>query len=267
MSPWIAVALGLGLAVAAPSEADLLAAIRKGDAAAVKALLDQGVSANAKYRYDRSALSFAADRGQVEVVRLLLDRGADPNAKDTFYKMTALSAAAEQDHVEVVRLLIARGATDIGGIVLRAVREKSLPLLEIVIGSGRLTPHDLSYALEEALKAEAPELADRLRQAGAVAPPKAEFQVPAETLARYVGTYRDTKGTDEVTFSVAEGALQAAFGGRTLKLAAYDAVRFKIVEAPGAVIEFQVQDGRATGHTVYEIGEISTFARVTEGKP
>ena len=55
-------------------EEDLLEAIRQSDVAAVKKLLDAGVSANAKYRYDRSALSFAADRGNAEIVTLLLDR-------------------------------------------------------------------------------------------------------------------------------------------------------------------------------------------------
>src|SRR6185503_7853663 len=98
---WIAPALVMTLLVAGPSEADLLAAIRKGDAAAVQSLLDQGVSPKARYRYDRTALAFAADRGQVDVVKLLLDRGADPNAKDTFYQSTALGDAARHGHVEV----------------------------------------------------------------------------------------------------------------------------------------------------------------------
>src|SRR5262245_6647766 len=88
-------ALALPMAVAAPlvagtREEALLDAVRKSDAAAVKALLDEGVPVDTKFRYDRTALSFAADRGDVAIVKLLLDRGADVDALDTFYKNTAL---------------------------------------------------------------------------------------------------------------------------------------------------------------------------------
>src|SRR6185295_16170399 len=63
-------------------------AARKGDAAAVKKLLDEGVDVNTKFRYGTTALSFACDRGHLDVVRLLLDRGADVNIRDTFYNAT-----------------------------------------------------------------------------------------------------------------------------------------------------------------------------------
>src|SRR5437867_4441587 len=91
-------------------------AVRKGDAAAVKKLLDEGVDVNTKFRYNRMALSFAADRGHVEVVKLLLERGVDINAKDTFYNATALTWAVnpamerKPQHAEVVKLLLEHGA-------------------------------------------------------------------------------------------------------------------------------------------------------------
>src|ERR1700693_510346 len=59
-------------------------AARKGDAATVKKLLDEGVDVNTKLRYGATALSFACDRSHLDVVKLLLDRGADANARDTF---------------------------------------------------------------------------------------------------------------------------------------------------------------------------------------
>src|SRR6187431_615084 len=90
----LALAMGAASAFAATPEEDLLEAIRQSDVAAVRKLLEAGVSANAKYRYDRSALSFAADRGNVEIVTLLLDRGAAVDARDTYYKTTPLSSAA-----------------------------------------------------------------------------------------------------------------------------------------------------------------------------
>ena len=106
-------------AAAQPSPADkadaFAAAVRKGDAAAVKKLLDEGVDVNTTFRYKATALSYACDRGHVEVVKLLLDRGADVTATDTFYHATPLTwairpaAGRKPEHVEVVRLLLAKG--------------------------------------------------------------------------------------------------------------------------------------------------------------
>ena len=113
----VLLAAAAGAAQAPPADkADAFAAaVRKGDVAAVKALLDQGVDVNTKFRYNATALSFASDRGHVEVVKLLLDRGADVNAADTFYNATPLTWAVgpamgrKPQHVEVVRLLLAKG--------------------------------------------------------------------------------------------------------------------------------------------------------------
>jgi len=56
-------------------------ATRRGDVAAVTALL--GSDVNAKFRYGTTALFKAAERGNVEVVRLLLARGADATPVQT----------------------------------------------------------------------------------------------------------------------------------------------------------------------------------------
>ena len=64
----------------------LFEAVRKGDAAAVTALLDKGADVNAKFRYGATALFKAAERGQREVANILLERGADMKVKDTFYQ-------------------------------------------------------------------------------------------------------------------------------------------------------------------------------------
>jgi ankyrin repeat protein len=106
-----------GAAQAPPSDRAeaFAAAVRKGDAPAVKQLLDEGVDVNTKYRYNATALSFACDRGHVDVVKLLLDRGADINAEDTFYHATPLTWAIrpatgrKPEHLEVVRLLLGKG--------------------------------------------------------------------------------------------------------------------------------------------------------------
>lgn len=146
---------------AAGREQDLLAAVRKGDLEGVRALLDAGVPVDAKFRYDRTALSFAADRGQAEITRLLLERGADVNAKDTFYGATPLVWAAGNQHVEVVRILLARGASGVGGVLDRAVEKQNAELVDVALGTAKLTPDELSDALEAADKKGATAIAAR----------------------------------------------------------------------------------------------------------
>src|SRR5215207_2783776 len=78
-----------------PQAAAYLDAVRKGDVAGVEQALAAGVAVDAPFRYNRTALSFAADRGHVEVVRVLLAKGANPEATDSFYNQTALGWAAQ----------------------------------------------------------------------------------------------------------------------------------------------------------------------------
>src|ERR671918_806840 len=85
----------LALAQAPPltKAEQLQEAARKGDAATVKKLLDEGVDVNTKFRYNATALFYACDHGHVEVVKVLLDKGADMSVKDTFYGFTPLMLA------------------------------------------------------------------------------------------------------------------------------------------------------------------------------
>src|SRR4030095_5825558 len=149
----VALALAAGAraqpAPATSDKADALSdAVRKGDVAAVKKLLDEGVDVNTKYRYNRTPLSFAADRGHVAVVKLLLERGADINAKDTFYNASALNwavaPASERtaNHTEVVRLLVAKGgipAEDLTRHLELATRMKLADVVEILEKAGDTT--------------------------------------------------------------------------------------------------------------------------------
>src|SRR5689334_2466800 len=84
----------------------LYEAVRKGDVAAVTALLDKGADVNAKFRYGTTALFKAAERGNAEIAKVLLDHGADVDVKDTFYHASAMSWALDNKHYDVVRLLL-----------------------------------------------------------------------------------------------------------------------------------------------------------------
>jgi ankyrin repeat protein len=88
----------------------LLRAAGEGDTAAVRALLDQGMDANASFPViGTHPLILAAAGGHVETVCALLDRGAKVTTTD-LTGWTALHAAAYRGHAEVVRVLVERGA-------------------------------------------------------------------------------------------------------------------------------------------------------------
>ena len=264
--PMLAILLAAS-AQAATREEELLDAVRKGDAAAVKALLDQGVPVDTKYRYDRTALSFAADRGHVEIVKVLLERGADPDAVDSFYHQTPLASAAYKGNAEVVRILLERSKRGVGSALLSGVFAGKPEVVDVVLATGRVSARDLSYVLEAAERTQNKDIIERLRKAGAVPPPKPEATVDPATLARYAGRYRVENGTEEFTLAVADGALTARFGERTFKLGAIDSRRFQNLEAIGVTYEIRLEGERIVGALGAEIGAETRYVRVEEAKP
>jgi ankyrin repeat protein len=104
----IAVAMLTALTASAQDAAEkMYAAIRANDVAGLKALLDQGVSADAAGARGVTPLMVAAEVGSVEVMKLLLDRGAAVNAQNG-YGSTALMWSAGE--AQKVKLLLDRGA-------------------------------------------------------------------------------------------------------------------------------------------------------------
>ncbi|MEB3900209.1 ankyrin repeat domain-containing protein [Pseudomonas putida] len=119
----------------------LLDAAQRGDATAVRHLLDQGATVDARDSQDRTALLVATRANRVDAAKALIEAGADVNAKDNIqdspylyagarglndilrltldhgadlkstnrYGGTALIPAAERGHVETVQLLIDAG--------------------------------------------------------------------------------------------------------------------------------------------------------------
>jgi hypothetical protein len=259
-----------GPAWSAASDQELLAAVRKGDVAAVKALLDGGLPVDTRFRYDRTALSFAADRGHADIVTLLLDRGANVNATDTFYKATPLVWAAQNEHVAVVKVLLARGATGAGDVLGTGVEKKNAELVDAALGTSKLTADDLAYAVEQADKNGLADIAARLRKAGAIPPPRADFKVEPEVLARYAGTYKESAGEGQtVILSVVDGGLVGSIGGGPpRKLGAFDARTFRAVDLPGIVRVALKTDGeRVTGLTIQDSDGERSFPRVEAPRP
>ena len=224
----------------------LYEAVRKGDAAAVRALLDKGADVNAKFRYGATALFKAAERGNAEIVRILLERGADVKVQDTFYRATAMTWALDGKHTEVVRLLLEKGAGSADEVLMAGAREGSVDLVRLALDKGGAKPETMTSALVVATDEGKADLAELLKKAGAQPPP----EIDAATLATYAGKYKPEQGA-EITITLAEGKLSATpTGQRAFVLLALDKTSFKPVAFDGIVITFVAEGGTITGLTL-----------------
>src|SRR3989440_9304592 len=178
-------------------------AVRKGDVAAVTALLDKGADVNAKFRYGTTALFKAAERGHTEVVKLLLARGADVSVEDTFYHATAMTWALDNKHFDVVRALLEKDTASVNDVLMTGVREGNVGLVSVAIEKGGLKPETLTSALALATSEQKnAEIAEMLKKAGAVPPPA----IDAATLQSYVGKYKADPGP-EISITLKDGKL------------------------------------------------------------
>lgn len=237
-------------------------AARAGDAASVRALLEQGADVNAKFRYGQTALFKAAEKGHTEVVKLLLERGADANVKDTFYGATAMTWAVDKGHVEVVRALLARGAEGVDDVLLAGTRRGSAELVGVALARGGVKPETLTAALVAAgADPKTAAVADLLRKAGARPP----LEVDAETLQSYAGSYRSEQGT-VVAVSVKDGKLLVAPGGRPPfdVVATTDKMNFRPTAFDGVSFTFNVEGGKVPSFTIKQGANTTVFKRVEQ---
>jgi hypothetical protein len=258
----------------APTKAEQLQdAARKGDAAVVKQLLDEGVDVNTKFRYGTTALFFACDAGQVEVVKVLLDKGADLTVKDTFYGMTPLALAVSPPrkktpaHNQIARLLIAKGAPDGEMALGAAIDEDDDELARAVLDRGGLSADKLSDALESARADKKPKTTALLEKAGAK--PYDEFKIDAAALAKFTGRYKNER-SQEITVSADGTRLSAHFEGappdQHATLVAKDATTFRGVGMQGTTFVFTVEGDKATSFAITPVqGPPAKYTRV-EGK-
>jgi hypothetical protein len=256
---------------AVTDKTDALAdAARKGDAAAVRKLLDEGVDVNTKFRYNATALSYACDRGHLEVVKLLIERGADVNVEDSFYHATPLMWAVtpamgrKPQHAEIVGLLLKRGAKGKENALMGAVSAGDVEMTKTVLAAGGVPADTLSDALDAATKAGKRDIAALLAEAGAK--PFVEFKLEEAELAQYAGTYRSSNGVD-VVLTVSDGRLVGGPAGQRFTFVARDRTRFKLAEGPPVTLTFRVEDGKVTGLLLGQGGGAQLFSRVTGGTP
>jgi len=120
-------------------EESLADAVRRDDAAAVRALLEAETDPNARDDAGATALMWAAAVGSPDVLRVLLDRGADVNAA-TGAGATALMWATGD--AGKVRVLIDRGAT-VGAVtrdgttaLVTAARRGNLEAMRVLLAAG-----------------------------------------------------------------------------------------------------------------------------------
>ena len=235
--------------LADPAE-DLLAAVRKGDAERVKALLAQGADVNAKSPYGATGLFFAADRGNVEIIRILLDHGANVNVKDTFYGATALTWATQKERWDVIKLLLGKGATaGADDVLMTAVEKGNAEIVKAVLERKDAIPAEtLSGALGAATKNNQTEIADLLKKAGVSPPVKPNFQIDALTLKSYAGNY--SSDGMELKFEIVEGKLTGGPVGQ--KPAAYHAIDQTTFQHPEFPLKlaFTVEGGKVVSLAV-----------------
>ncbi len=226
----------------------LFEAVRKGDAAAVTALLDKGADVNAKFRYGATALFKAAERGHVEVVKVLLARGADVTVKDTFYGASAMTWALQNEHFDVVRALVEKSTDSVDEILMAGARGSKLELVRIATDKiasdkGLIKPELLTVALEAAVTSEPKndEIVALLKTAGAVPPPA----IPVSVLDSYAGRYKGEPGP-ELDLLQKDGRLFAQRTGQApIALMAFDEVTFKPIAFDGISFKFKVENGKA----------------------
>jgi enterochelin esterase-like enzyme/outer membrane protein assembly factor BamB len=238
---------------------DLLAAARKGDAAAVKALLAKGANVNAKNAYGATALSFAADWGHLEVVKVLLANKADVNVKDTFYKFTPLSWAVSRGHADIVKALVEAGATGTDSALQKMASTGRLDVVQVIIAKTKPGEAAMTRALA-ATPANHTAVIELLKKAGAKTSAPTKVAVDRKVLEGYAGTYRSDRDL-EFKVALAGDKLTLQFGSTPgTKLEALDKAKFQSSDG-SFTVTFQRKGDKVTGLTLKTSAAEMVFQR------
>jgi ankyrin repeat protein len=94
------------LAAAGGAQAQLVEAVRRGDAEQVRTLLRQGADVNAALGDGMTALHWAAQNGDAELARVLVQAGANVHVGTRIGRYTPLHLAAQAGRAEAVKVLL-----------------------------------------------------------------------------------------------------------------------------------------------------------------
>jgi ankyrin repeat protein len=125
----------------ARAQTALLDAVKAGDAAAVRALLDQRADVNAAQADGTTALHLAVDRDDIELVRMLVRAGAKPSAANR-YGATPLWLASVNGSATCIGILLEAGAsattTSAEGetVLMVAARTGALAAVQALLSAG-----------------------------------------------------------------------------------------------------------------------------------
>ena len=245
-----------------------LDAVRRGDLPAIEQALAGGLDVDTPFRYDRRALSFAADRGQIEVVRLLLAKGAKVDLEDSYYHQSALGWASSPaqartpGHAQIVKLLLEKGAKGADRALAAAIDEDDQAMLQAVLDVGHVPASFLSESLAAAKKDNKTAAIAALEKAGVAMPVVASLT--PEQLARCPGTYKADNG-GSVTITLKDGVLSASFGGPPTTLSPRSDTLFAAEGRPGTSAAFTFEGDKASTVTaISPFGGTTVFKRVSQ---
>ncbi len=169
----------LGAADLTPQIEQMQAAIKEGDLATTRSLLDQGFDPNVKTKDFSGPLFSAIKQKQPDIVSLLISRGADVNAVEKPQSNdSALHLAAGQGTEQIVRMLLENGALIdplnsqeqtplFTAIAARAPVNVANTLIEYGTNVNRANKVDLT-PLEFAAKSGSGDFFEPLKAAGAI---------------------------------------------------------------------------------------------------
>jgi uncharacterized protein len=170
-------ALSVPIDGAGSNAASLIDAVRQGDAATVRALVQQNVDVNSTSVEGTTALHWAVQRGDLNIVTMLLSRGAKPDAGNR-YGATPLRSACERGSLAIVEALLKAGAAadavreESGETPLMiAARSGSVEIVRALLARGakvdHVEPRRKQTALMWAAAEKHPEVVKVLLEAGA----------------------------------------------------------------------------------------------------
>ena len=214
-------------------EEPLIEAARTGDRAVLQSLLDSGADVNVGNRYGATPLFFAAERGDLAMVTFLIESGARVDIEDTFYQMAAIDRALWGEHFDVVGYLLANGSPRADDILLEAVADERVELVESALQATLLTRSAYDRGLEIARGEGSTEL---VRLFEARDPPEGESprapSLTVEELRGYVGRYQNDALPRVVTVELRGGVLVLS-GEPSATLRPSEENRFEFVGAEG----------------------------------